>query len=252
MFGNAITGELVCETGPSKWGAGTSAPRRALPAGSDLVPDPRNARTYPKRQLEQIAASMRVFGFANPILVDGAGGIIAGHGCMLAAKMVGLAKAPSIILSHLIEAQQRALRLADNKIALGAGWDVEILKLELADLAVLDVDFDLSLTGFSAGEIDVVLQGQPDPDAELIPAVPVVADALEDVTRRGDLVLDTFLGSGATLIAAECTCRWFRGLDLDPGYVDVAVSRWSALTGLKPRLARCRGRWMDTVFIERL
>ncbi len=139
---------------------------------ASLVPDPRNARTHPKRQVEQIAASIRAFGFANPILVDGVGGIIAGHGRLLAAKLVGLAEVPTIVLPHLSEAQQRALRLADNKIALGAGWDVEILKLELADLAVLDVDFDLSLTGFSAGEIDVVLQGQADPDDELIPAVP--------------------------------------------------------------------------------
>jgi len=403
---------------------------------ASLVPDPRNARTHPKKQVEQIAGSIRAFGFTNPILIDGDGRIIAGHGRLLAAKHIGLAAVPAITLPHLSEAQQRALRLADNKIALGAGWDLDILKLELADLAVLDVDLDLSLTGFSSGEIDVVLAGQPDPDDELIPAVPanprtkpgdiwvlgdhrvgcgdgrdpaflravvgdgaaidaafldppynvkinghanakgrhrefamasgemtdavfvtfleeslgacaavsrsgsvhficmdwrhmnavetagdtvygallnlcvwnksnagmgslyrskhelvfvyrvgdaphfnavelgkhrrnrtnvwdyasvnsrrgsrradldlhptvkptaMVADALQDVTRRGDLVLDTFLGSGTTLIAAERTGRRFRGVDIDPAYVDVAIERWSALTGREPRLVR--------------
>ena len=106
---------------------------------ASLVPDPRNARTHPRRQIDQIAASIRAFGFANPILVDPSGGIIAGHGRLLAAKALGLVEVPTIALPHLSEAQQRALRLADNKIALGAGWDVEILKLELAELAVLDM-----------------------------------------------------------------------------------------------------------------
>lgn len=405
-----------------------------------LTPDPRNARTHPKRQIEQIAQSIRAFGFTNPILVDAAGGIIAGHGRLLAAKLVGLAEVPTIELPHLSEEQKRALRLADNKIALGAGWDLEILKLELTELAVLDVDFDLSLTGFSAGEIDVVLQGTPDPDDEVIPAAPanprtrpgdiwnlgdhrvgcgdgrdlaflkavvgpgaeidaafldppynvringhanatgrhrefvmasgemsdaafvaflkeslsacaavsrngavhfvcmdwrhmsavetageavygalinlcvwnksnagmgslyrskhelvfvfrvgdathfnavelgrhgrnrtnvwdyasvnslagsrsqdlalhptvkptaMVADAIKDVTHRGDLVLDIFLGSGTTLIAAERSGRRFRGLDIDPAYVDVAIERWAAATGLEPRLEPGGGR----------
>jgi DNA modification methylase len=401
------------------------------PVGA-LRPDPRNARTHPKRQVDQLVASIRAFGFTNPILVDPDGGIIAGHGRLLAAKAAGLETVPTIILEGLTDAQKRALRLADNKIALGAGWDVDILKLELGELAVLDIDFDLSLTGFSAGEIDVVLHGQPDPDDEIIPAVPttprtqpgdiwicgehrigcgdgrdltfleavvgdgeridaafldppynvringhanakgrhrefamasgemtdaafetfladslgacaavsrsgavhfvcmdwrhmkpvelvgdrvysallnlcvwnksnagmgslyrskhelvfvfkvgdaphfnavelgrhgrnrtnvwdyasvnslvgsrrddlalhptvkptaMVADALQDVTRRGDLVLDTFLGSGTTLIAAERCGRRFRGLDIDPAYVDVAIDRWAAATGKVP------------------
>ena len=100
------------------------------------LPDPRNARTHPKRQVEQIAASIRAYGFTNPILIDADGAIIAGHGRLLAAKAVGLAEVPTIELPHLSEAQQRALRIADNKIALGAGWDLELLKLELGELAV--------------------------------------------------------------------------------------------------------------------
>ena len=92
------------------------------PVGS-LVPDPRNARTHPKRQIDQIAASIRAFGFTNPILIDAAGGIIAGHGRLLAAKEIGMTEVPTITLPHLSDAQKRALRLADNKIALNAGWD---------------------------------------------------------------------------------------------------------------------------------
>lgn len=403
------------------------------PVGS-LAPDPRNARTHPKRQLQQIEASIRAFGFTNPILVDASGAIIAGHGRLLAAKSLGMVDVPTIALPHLSEAQKRSLRIADNKIALGAGWDLDLLKLELSELAVIDVDFDLTITGFSGGEIDVILKGQPDPEDDIVPAVPVtprsrpgdiwilgehrvgcgdgrdlgflqavvgegakvdsafldppynvringhanakgrhrefamasgemseaafrgflsetlgacagvsrdgavhfvcmdwrhiddvsavggaiygdllnlcvwnksnagmgslyrskhelvfvyrvgdaphlnavelgrhgrnrtnvwdyasvnsmagsrredlalhptvkptalVADALQDVTRRGDLVLDIFLGSGTTLIAAERTGRRFRGLDIDPAYVDVAIERWSAMTGQIPRL----------------
>lgn len=85
---------------------------------------------------------------------------------------MGLAEGPVIALAGLSEVQKRTLRLADNKIALNAGWDMEILKLELSELATMDVDIDLTLTGFATGEIDVILDGQDDPDDEVIPAVP--------------------------------------------------------------------------------
>lgn len=393
----------------------------------ELTPDPRNARTHSKDQLAQIEASIRTFGFTNPMLVDEAGAIIAGHGRLRAAKGIGLDEVPTIVLAGLSEAQKRALRLADNKIALNAGWDMDLLKLELGELGALEVD--LELTGFSTGEIDVILGEADDPDDEVIPAVlaeprtrpgdiwrlgehrigcgdgrdaaflasvigedgkidaafldppynvringhanqkgrhrefamasgemsdeafrgflaetlgacalvsrdgavhfvcmdwrhmddvaavgktvygeflnlcvwnksnagmgslyrskhelvfvyrvgraphlntvelgrhgrnrtnvweyasvntfsgsrradlalhptvkPVglVTDAISDVTRRGDLVLDIFLGSGTTLVAAERSGRRFRGLDIDPAYVDVAIGRWEAMTG---------------------
>lgn len=152
-----------------------------MPTGS-LCPDPRNARTHPKRQIQQIVASIREFGFTNPILADPGANIIAGHGRLLAAKELGLGEVPVIVLEGMSDAQKRALRLADNKIALGAGWDLDILRVELAELSALDVDIDLSLTGFSAGEIDVVLKGPADPDDEVIPAVPAVPR-----TRPGDI-----------------------------------------------------------------
>jgi ParB-like chromosome segregation protein Spo0J len=147
-----------------------------------LRPDPRNARTHPKRQLDQIATSIREFGFTNPILIDEDGSIIAGHGRLLAAKAVGLPEVPTIVIAGLTDPQKRALRLADNKIALGAGWDLDLLKVELADLSTLDIEFDLTLTGFTSGEIDVVLKGQDDPDDEIIPAVPI-----EPHTKPGDI-----------------------------------------------------------------
>jgi DNA modification methylase len=403
---------------------------------AELKPDPRNARTHPRKQIEQIKASIEAFGFTNPVLCDSEGVLIAGHGRLLAAKALGLAAIPVIEIAGLGEAQKRALRLADNKIALNAGWDVEILQKEFAELAVLDVDLDLSLTGFSTGEIDVLLKGDDDSDDESIPAVPkeprtrpgdiwvlgghrigcgdardgafirrvvgedvkidaafmdppynvkisgnavaqgshrefamasgemseaefrsflgetlgnavavsrngavhficmdwrhmyelstacrslygallnvciwnksnagmgtlyrsrhelvfvyragtaahlnnvelgrhgrnrtnvwdyasvnslrgsrredlalhptvkptgLVADAIEDVTRRGDLVLDLFLGSGTTLIAAERIGRLCRGIEFDPAYVDVALARWTERTGREPELER--------------
>lgn len=402
---------------------------------NNLVPDPRNARTHPKRQIEQLKASIKEFGFTNPILVDPDSNIIAGHGRLRAAKALGLAQVPTITLSGLSETQKRTLRLADNKIALNAGWDIEILQAELGELASIDLDIDPTLTGFSTGEIDVILSGSSaDPDEEIVPAVPrtpntkpgdiwilgehrigcgdsrdtafleriigkdaridaafldppynvriegnanptgrhgefamasgemsedqfraflkdtlgaaasfsrdgavhficmdwrhmddvtavgstiygdllnlciwnksnagmgslyrskhelvfvyrvgsashlnmvelgkhgrnrtnvwdyasansmrggrredlalhptvkpvgLVADAIKDVTKHGDLVLDLFLGSGTTLLAAERAGRRFRGIEIDPKYVDVALERWSAQTGLEPRL----------------
>ena len=360
--------------------------------------------------------------------------IIAGHARLLAAKSLALAQVPVIIIDGLSDPQKRALRIADNKIALNAGWDLEILQQELSELATIDVTIDPTLTGFTTGEIDVILKGSDDPDDEAIfsiPAIPrtklgdiwrlgehrvgcgdgrdkvfvrrvvgegatidaafmdppynvkigghavakgshrefamasgemsegefrqfltetlgtavgvsregsvhficmdwrhmddvsivghklygallnlcvwnksnagmgslyrskhefvfvyrvgsvphlnnvelgkhgrnrtnvwdyasvnslrgsrkedlalhptvktvgLVADAIQDVTRRGDLVLDLFLGSGTTLIAAERTGRKFRGVELDPGYVDVAITRWSERTGKEPVL----------------
>jgi DNA modification methylase len=401
---------------------------------NSLKPDPRNARTHPKRQIEQLVRSIQQFGFTNPVLIDEADVLIAGHGRLRAAKELGLGRVPAIRLDGLSEPQKKALRLADNKIALNAGWDLEILKLELDEIGTLDIEFDLSLTGFSPGEIDVALKGANDPDDEIIPAVPkdprtnfgdiwilgnhrlgcgdgrnidflrkvvgdgasvdaafldppynvkinghanaagrhrefamasgemdttefrtflcdtlgaaaqvsrsgavhfvcmdwrhlddvsaaacsiydkllnicvwnksnagmgslyrskhelvfvyrvgaaphfnavelgkhgrnrtnvwdyasvnsmagsrredlalhptakpvaLVADALQDVTRRGELVFDMFSGSGTTLIAAERTGRFFRGCDIDPAYVDVALDRWVQMTGGRPVL----------------
>jgi len=381
--------------------------------------------------------SVSTFGFVSPIIANSKGEIIAGHGRYLAAKELGLASVPVIILDGITDEQARALRLADNKIALNSGWNKELLSIELGELSALaagDVPFDIEVTGFSVGEIDVLTTPAPDPDDDVIPSVrstprtrlgdiwqmgdhrvgcgdgrdpeflrkvigderpidcafldppynvkiqghanvkrghrefamasgemtddafadfltqtlracidvsrdgsvhfvcmdwrhhddlskvgrslygdqlnlcvwnksnagmgslyrskhelvfvyrvgsashlnavelgrhgrnrtnvwdypsvntfngsrrsdlalhptvkptAMVADAIQDVTRPGDRVLDIFLGSGTTLIACERTGRSFRGLDIDPGYVDVAIDRWLAMTGGSPWL----------------
>jgi ParB-like chromosome segregation protein Spo0J len=148
-----------------------------------IKPDPCNARTHSKKQVGQIAASIAAFGFTNPLLIDEDGALIAGHGRLAAARKLGLDKVPVIELSGLSEPEKRALRLADNKIAQNAGWDGELLKIELESLAKVDLGFSLDITGFSSGEIDVTLgQGKVDPDDEVVPAVPAQAR-----TRSGDI-----------------------------------------------------------------
>lgn len=153
----------------------------------DLKPDRRNARTHAKRQVEQISASITEFGFSNPILIDPENVIIAGHGRLLAAKKLEIKEVPTITLEGLSDSQKRALRLADNKIALNAGWDMDLLKSELLDLSVEDLTFDISVTGFSVGDIDVILLEDTDPDDEIVPAVPQDPTArLGDIWQLGE------------------------------------------------------------------
>ena len=398
-----------------------------------LIPYSSNARLHPRRQIEQIKLSIKEFGFTNPILVDEAGVVVAGHGRLTAALELALETVPVIVVSSLSASKVKALRLADNKIALNSGWDVDLLRVELSELSSLGIEVDLRATGFSGGEIDVLLNPRADVDDDDIPALSpnprsklddiwlldehrvgcgdgrntefvrsvvgeglidcafldppynvriqghanvkskhkefamasgemteeafrvfltdtlgtcvevsrdgavhfvcmdwrhyedlravgaerygeqlnlciwnksnagmgslyrskhelisvyrvgnaghlnavelgrhgrnrtnvwdyasvnsfqgakrgdlelhptvkptaLVADAIQDVTRRGDLVLDVFLGSGTTLIACERTGRRFRGLEIDPAYVDLAIDRWTAMTGGTPRL----------------
>lgn len=118
----------------------------------DLIPYARNSRTHNDAQVAQIAASIKEFGWTNPVLLDGENGIIAGHGRVLAAQKLGESEVPTIELSHMDENQKRAYIIADNKLALNAGWDNEMLALELADLK--DAGYDLGLTGFSMDEIE--------------------------------------------------------------------------------------------------
>jgi len=139
---------------------------------SRLIPYDRNARTHSPEQVDKIAASIAEFGFTNPILVDSADGIIAGHGRLLAAQRLGLSEVPVVVLDHLTEAQRRAYILADNRLALDAGWDVEMLAQELEALQAMD--FDLDLTGFNQEEIAKYLDiNEPEPpgDPEEVPTV---------------------------------------------------------------------------------
>lgn len=156
-------------------------------ATATLTPYARNARTHSPEQVRQIAASITEFGFTNPILIDGEGGIIAGHGRVMAAQSLGLEQVPCLRLAHLTEAQKRAYILADNQLALNAGWDESLLSLELTELQGLDVD--LGLIGFDAGELDRLLElaNPPDPDdgsADEVPDVQPVA-----ISQQGDVWL---------------------------------------------------------------
>src|SRR6202140_4346445 len=116
-----------------------------------LIPFARNPRTHSDAQIAQIAASIAEFGFNSPILVDSNAGIIAGHGRLLAARKLGLKEVPVIVLDHLTEAQKRAYVIADNQLALNAGWDEELLRIELA--ALQEEDFNLDLIGFEDEEL---------------------------------------------------------------------------------------------------
>jgi DNA modification methylase len=183
---------------------------------ASLVPYARNSRTHSQQQVDKIAASIREFGFLNPIIVDGENGIIAGHGRVMAAQKLGLTDLPVIEASHLSEAQRRAYVIADNRLALDAGWDNELLKVELQDLDAQG--FDLSLTGFELGEIADFLaeptEGLTDEDA--VPEVPAVP-----VTVEGDVWLlgrhRLMCGDSTSVDAVE---RLLNGASIDLVHTD--------------------------------
>ncbi len=152
-----------------------------------LRPRATNPRTHSKKQIRQIADSIKKFGFTNPVLIDPAGGIVAGHGRVEAAKLLGIEKVPTIRLEDLTEAEIRAYVIADNRLAENAGWDRELLAIEFQGLIELDLDFDVTLTGFEMPEIDIMI-GELDADEEDDPAdeVPELGDG-PPVTRPGDV-----------------------------------------------------------------
>lgn len=161
-------------------------PRIELRSVHSLKAAERNARTHSAKQIRQIAESIRSFGFINPVLIDKSDRIVAGHGRVEAARKLGLTTVPVLCLAHLSHAELRAYALADNRLAELSGWDKEILALELADLATIDDDFDVSVTGFDHAEIDLVIQTREkttDPHDD-IPEAPA---ASETVSRAGDL-----------------------------------------------------------------
>jgi site-specific DNA-methyltransferase (adenine-specific) len=172
-----------------------------------LIPYANNARTHSDAQVAQIAASIREFGFTNPVLVSDDNTIIAGHGRVMAARKLALTQVPVIRLSHLTETQRKAYILADNKLALNAGWDDNLLSIELADLK--DLGFDTDLTGFSADEIAAlmpveVMEGLTDEDE--VPEVSV-----DPVTKLGDVWLlgkhRLMCGDSTSIQALEDLCQ---------------------------------------------
>lgn len=194
---------------------------------NDLIPYARNSRTHSDEQVIQIAASIREFGFTNPVLIDKDKGIIAGHGRVMAAKKLGLKEVPCIVADGWTDAQKKAYIIADNKLALNAGWDNALLALEFAELQ--ELGFDLSLTGFTAQEIEAInpldVVGLTDEDAAPdAPETPVTV--LGDVWLLGDHRLmcgdSTDAGSVALLMDGQKADMVFTdppyGMSLDADY----------------------------------
>ena len=158
-----------------------------LPAAT-LQAYPRNARTHSKKQIKQIAESIRQFGFTNPLLIDDHNIILAGHGRLAAARRLDMGEVPCVRLSHMTAAQKKAYVIADNKLALNAGWDEELLALELQELLSVDVNFDIGLTGFTIAEVDGLIEGlenaEPgDPHDDRLPPLSEAAA----ITQAGDV-----------------------------------------------------------------
>jgi len=180
-----------------------------------LIPYINNSRKHSDEQVAQIAASIKEFGWTNPILVDGSNGLIAGHGRLLAARKLGMDKVPTIELSHLSEIQKKALIIADNKLALNSDWDNELLMLELKELD--NTDFDLSVLGFDQDELNALLNpiepttGLTDEDA-----VPDVPD--EPKTKLGDIYI---LGNHRLMCGDSCSVT-----DMEKLVNDRQVDMW--------------------------
>jgi hypothetical protein len=196
-----------------------------------LVPYRGNARTHSRQQIEQISKSIERFGFLNPVLVDDRGVIIAGHGRLAAAKLLGLKEVPVLRISHLSVAERKAYALADNRLAEEARWDHEILAIELQGL--IDLDFEVELAGFAADEIEVILDEQKSSDrgakakGRVAPGDRGLAQPCHDhaVTQAGDV----WLMGNHRLICGEA-------ID-DAGAIDAVVRHWQTLTGKLARLA---------------
>ncbi len=159
----------------------TKVPRQAI---SSLKPYANNPRTHSKKQIRQIADSIEEFGWTNPVLIGADNGVIAGHGRIAAAKLLGMSDVPVMRIDHLTDAQRRAYIIADNKLAENAGWDEELLSIELQALSDLDINFDIELTGFEMGEIDVLLGADAPTEPEVVPAP---TTDRPPVSRTGDL-----------------------------------------------------------------
>lgn len=155
---------------------------------NDLIPYARNARTHSPEQISKLAGSIKEFGFLSPVVISSDGGILAGHGRVLAAQKLGLSEIPCIMESHLTDTQRRAFILADNRLALDAGWDNDMLALELKDLA--DLNFDLNTLGFTDDELSALQNICDDlPDIQTDDTFVDIEDTPNPVTQPGDIWL---------------------------------------------------------------
>jgi len=183
----------------------------------ELIPYCNNSRTHSDEQVLQIASSIKEFGFTNPVLIDGQGGIIAGHGRIMAAQKLKMDEVPTITLNDLSEAQKKAYIIADNKLALNSGWDDELLKIELEQLK--ELDFDLGLIGFSDDELALLMGGETTEGLVDEDQVPELVD--DPVTVLGDVWLlgnhRLMCGDSTSIDALAALCK---GNDVDMWLTD--------------------------------
>ena len=172
--GTAGPGDLK-QAVKSAWFMPEQLERRPI---SELVPYARNARTHSDAQIAQLRASIREFGFINPVLIDSAGNIIAGHGRVLAAQAEGMTEVPCVLVEHLSDAQRRAYILADNRLAEMSGWDLDMVAIELGDIR--DAGLDLTITGFT--EADLELEQETEYDFSDFDEENAKMEGLEEVT----------------------------------------------------------------------
>jgi len=190
----------------------------------DLNPWARNARTHSKKQVRQIADSIETFGFTNPVLIDERRTILAGHGRVEGAKLLGMTEVPCLRLDYMSEEEKRAYVLADNKLALNAGWDEYLLAAELGALMSADLEFDVSVTGFSIPEIDGLLETvapeEPgDPDDDVVPELAPTRVQLGDIWQLGrhrlvcgdaldaDVIFSLMNGEDARMVFSDPPCN---------------------------------------------
>ena len=175
----------------------------------DLIPYANNSRVHSDEQVNQIAASIKEFGFLNPIIIDGDNGIIAGHGRVMAANKLGIKELPCVDASHLTEAQRKAYVIADNKIALNSEWDNDLLRVELEGLQ--ELDFDLSLTGFNEDELGDLLNVELLPEYEEDADGEVIEPPAEPKTKEGDVWIlgkhRLMCGDSTSIDALEKLCN---------------------------------------------
>lgn len=226
---------LACEKENTFAGVADQDRRVELVPLARLTPYKGNARTHSRKQIRQIADSIKQFGFTNPVLIDDAGEIIAGHGRVEAAKLLGLSTVPALRLSHMSAAEKRAYVIADNRLAEKAGWDREILAIELQ--ALIDIDFEVELTGFDMGEIDIILDDANEAERESKGPEGEVPDPLPApaVSQPGDLWM---LGSH------QLICGHAR--DGSAYQADVVIRRWQSYTG-KPATLAATGQTFEEV-----
>jgi len=208
--------------------------RVELIAVTRLAPSKANARIHSRKQIRQIADSIKRFGFNNPVLIDDDGIIIAGHGRVEAARLLGMEEVPTLRLSHLSAAEQRAYIIADNRLAEKADWDRKLLAVELN--ALIDLDFDVELTGFEMAEVDLILEGAEEPERGTVDHEIREPRSAAPVSQTGDLwqLGEHLLWCG----------------EANDKHIDAAIRRWQLATG-KTAILEATGQCFEEVAQQR-